>query len=164
MLNNQIRDIFIRLDYCMMILALTAWLWLWPRAIASNYYCVTGSAARKKYAVLFCRKSQFWSRLFGMSRTESGRSGKYKFFNALTYVYILRCIFICLAIMNHLNMVLLTSAYRVCIGYERVSSFILTSQHSMTDTCLWSILTFIYHYDISSIKLAIIIWVVSSLL
>ena len=32
MLNNQIRDIFIRLDYMMMILALTAWLWLWPRA------------------------------------------------------------------------------------------------------------------------------------
>ena len=50
-----------------------------PEAIASNYYCVTGSAARKKYAVLFCRKSQFWSRLFGMSRTESGRSGKYNF-------------------------------------------------------------------------------------
>ena len=88
MLNNQIRDIFIRVDYLMMILALTAWLWLWPRAIASNYYCVTGSAARKKYAVLFCRKSQFWSRLFGMSRTESGRSGKYNFFNALTYVCI----------------------------------------------------------------------------
>ena len=88
MLNNQIRDIFIRLDYLMTILALTAWLWLWQRAIALNYYCVTGSAARKKYAVLFCRKSQFWSRLFGMSRTESGRSGKYNFFNALTYVCI----------------------------------------------------------------------------
>ena len=72
----------------MTILALTAWLWLWQRAIALNYYCVTGSAARKKYAVLFCRKSQFWSRLFGMSRTESGRSGKYNFFNALTYVCI----------------------------------------------------------------------------
>ena len=80
----------------------------------------------KKYAVLFCRKSQFWSRLFGMSRTESGRSGKYNFFNTLTYVYILRCIFICLAIMNQLNMVLLTSAYRVCIGYVRVSSFLPT--------------------------------------
>ena len=92
MLNYQIRNIFIRLDYLMIILALIVWLWLRPRAGLKQLLRIIivslEALLEKKYADIFCRKAQFWSRLFGMSRTESGRSGKYNFFNALTYVCI----------------------------------------------------------------------------